>query len=241
MFPAFGYDAAILAALQTPPRTIPEVLATMRTIDSLCVNVDGLKWFNWLYLTVTAAVESQVSSGGFNDPAWLAELDVQFATLYFDALRGVLTGGACPDCWRVMFAVRSDVRLARIQFAFAGMNAHINHDLALAVVATCKTTNTAPKHGTPQYQDYTSVNATLDSLTDEAKANLNVRLPGDAIAALTQLEDRIAGWDMAAAREAAWNTAEQLWFLPPPLAESLRLTVDGLTAVIGKGLLIPVP
>jgi hypothetical protein len=46
---------------------------------------DGLKWFNWLYLQVTQAVEARVASGGFADPAWLAQLDVQFAHLYFSA------------------------------------------------------------------------------------------------------------------------------------------------------------
>lgn len=236
----FPYDNAILAALANPPQNIPDVLGAMQTIDGLCDPADGLKWFNWLYMTVTAAVEDRVSKGGFNDPKWLAELDVQFATLYFNALRGWLTDGQCPDCWGVMFAARANVKLARIQFAFAGMNAHINHDLCLAVDATCKVTGTVPQHGTPQYADYTGVNATLDGLTEEAKKGLSVRLPGDSIPELTALEDRIAGFDMAAARESAWRHAELLWELPQLLGDSLKLTMDGMTAVIGKALLIPV-
>lgn len=50
--------------------------------------------------------------------------------------------------------------------------------------------------GTPQYNDYTSVNPTLDGLIDEAKQQLNVRLPGDPLPAVSHLEDLIATWDL---------------------------------------------
>jgi hypothetical protein len=48
----FPYDPPILAAVQNPPRTIPNVLHGLQTIDGLCVEEDALKWFNGLYLTV---------------------------------------------------------------------------------------------------------------------------------------------------------------------------------------------
>src|SRR5690242_1327541 len=111
----FPYDPAIVAALQTPPQTIPDVVQSLETIASVCVDTDGLKWFNGLYLVVTQAVESRVSRGGFTDPAWLAHLDVQFARLYFAALRSALTGAPCPGCWRAMFAVRDNLQITRIQ------------------------------------------------------------------------------------------------------------------------------
>lgn len=53
----FLYDAALASAVRTPPNSIADVLQTMQTIDATCVDGDGLKWFNWLYLTVTQAVE----------------------------------------------------------------------------------------------------------------------------------------------------------------------------------------
>jgi hypothetical protein len=88
------------------------------------------------------------------------------------------------------------------------MNAHINHDLCLAINATCKATNTVPQDGTAQYNDYTSLNATLDGLIDQAKQNLNFRLPGDSLPAVSHLDDVIASWDVGAAREKAWKNAE---------------------------------
>jgi hypothetical protein len=39
--------------------------------------------------------------------------------------------------------------VAPIQFALAGMNAHINRDLPLALVATCTARKVAPRRGSP--------------------------------------------------------------------------------------------
>lgn len=237
----FPYDPQIIAALQNPAQNIPDVLRQLQAIEELCADGDGLKWFNWLYLTVTQAVEERVNGGGFTDPQWLAELDVQFANLYFAALRAALTNAPCTDCWQAMFAVRNNVQLARIQFALAGMNAHINHDLCLGVVATCQATNTVPQHGSPQYNDYTSINPVLDALINEAKRELHVRLLGDPLPPVSHLEDLIAAWNVSSAREAAWQNAEHLWNYPALLASGLLDTIDGFTAVISKALLVPVP
>src|SRR5690349_18739516 len=124
----FRYDPDIVAALERPPETILEVVQQLESIAGLCVATDGLKWFSGLYLSVTQAVKNRVTGGGFSDSAWLAQLDVQFARLYFAAVRSALCGAPCPGCWRVMFAARANVQITRIQFALAGMNAHINHD-----------------------------------------------------------------------------------------------------------------
>jgi hypothetical protein len=239
----FPYDSALALTARSPANSIADVLRTLHAIDAMCVDVDGLKWFNWLYLQVTDAVEARVngSAGGFSSAAWLAELDVEFARLYFGALNAALTGGTCPGCWSVLFGCRSNARLARIQFALAGINAHINRDLPEAIVATCRATHTVPLHGTPQYADYTSVNSTLDTLIDAARKTLHVRLPGDPLPAVSQLEDVIAAWKVGAARETAWVNAEALWNLPEPLTDNLKHSIDGITTVVGKTLLVPVP
>lgn len=237
----FPYDPRILAATQNPPQTIPDVLQSLQAIDGLCVDEDGLKWFNRLYLEVTRAVAQRIDAGGFTDPVWFAQLDVQFARLYFSSLRSALTQAPCPGCWKAMFAVRSNTRIARIQFALAGINAHINHDLCLSIDATCRLTNTVPQHGTDHYTDYTSLNTLLESLIDQAKQTLDVRLPGDPLPAVSNLEDLFAGWSVSAAREKAWKNAEHLWNLSPLLTAGLMDTIDGFTTVISKALLVPVP
>jgi len=242
----FPYDPTLLAAVQATPQSISDVIQIMETIESTCADGDGLKWFNWLYLQVTQAVETRGSasvSGSFTDSAWIAALDVAFARYYLGAIRSSLSGAPTPGCWQALFDLRNQTSLARIQFALAGINAHINHDLPQAVLATCRATSIAPQHGTTQYNDYTALNTTLDSLINAAKVTLRVRLLGDSIPPVSGLDNTLAAWSVAAAREAAWNNAELLFHLAdaPLLASAFLGTLDGLTALASKTLLVPVP
>jgi hypothetical protein len=215
----FPYDDALLATVQATPKTISDVIETLKTIETACADADGLKWFNWLYLQVTQAVETRL------------------------ALKSYLSGQPAPDCWQVLFHSRGQDAIARIQFALAGINAHINRDLAEAIVATCQVTGTTPDHGGPHYNDYTALNSTLDALIESAELMLNVRLPGGALPAISHLTDTIAAFNVSAARESAWQNAEHLFQLRalPSLASGFMDMLDGFTTVIGKALLVPVP
>ncbi|HEY3836328.1 MAG TPA: DUF5995 family protein, partial [Bryobacteraceae bacterium] len=125
----------------------------------------------------------------------------------------------------------------------AGVNAHINHDLPEAIVATCDVTSTIPQHGGTRYSDYTGLNSTLDSLIESAKQTLHVRLAGDALPPVSRLEDTIAAWNVSVARESAWRNAELLWNIRSlqPVSSAFLDTLDGFTALVGKTLLVPVP
>ena len=265
----FAYDPELAAATEKPPQSVAEVLQTLQTIEAICVEGDGLRWFNRLYREVTQSVAGLVNDTSpqqaqpqqaippqpakdgpagvprtaFHDPQWLAELDVQFGRLYLKALHDRLTGGSCPGCWDAFFAVRDNALIARIQFALAGINAHINRDLAAAITATCAARNTVPQHGTPQYADYTAINSTLEALIETAKRELHVRLLGDALPEISRLEDTVAAWGTGAAREQAWRHAEALWQLRhlPTIAAGYLDGLDGLTTFGNKALLVPVP
>jgi len=239
----FPYDAQIVAAVAAVPHSIDDVVSTLRSIDAVCADNDGLKWFNWLYLQVTLAVQQRVSAaGGFTDPAWIAALDVEFAGFYLGAIGAALGSGTAPGCWQAVFNVRNQPAETRIQFALAGMNAHINHDLPQAVVATCQARGFQPQHGTPQYNDYTALNSTLDAIITTAKQTLNVRLAGDSLPDVTRLENLVAAWGVAEAREIAWKNAEVLWHIQgaPAISATFLDSVDATTAVASRTLLIPV-
>ena len=244
----FPYDPTLLAAVESTPQTIADVVQMLESIQSTCADGDGLKWFNGLYLQVTQAVQARVQAAKFGDPEWIAELDVRFAGFYFAAVQGALSAAPPPDsgtpgCWQALFDVRNQTPIARIQFALAGMNAHINHDLPQAVMDLCQATGIEPQHGTTQYNDFTALNTTLDSLIESAKKTLNVRLLGDALPPVSCLEDTLAAWSVSAAREAAWNNAELLAHLEdaPLISGAFLNTLDGMTTVASKTLLVPVP
>ena len=110
-------------------------------------------------------------------------------------------------------------------------------------MATCQVKATVPQHASAQYTDYTAINTTLDTLIESAKQALHVRLLGDPLPPVSHVEDTIAAWNVSVAREAAWQNAELLSHLQtvPPLSSSFMDTLDGLTTVAGKALLVPAP
>ena len=97
-----------------------------------------------MYLDVTRQVNSQLGRGFFADPAFMTQLDVAFANLYFAAAGTAGTPAAAPLAWRPLTGQRAVAGIEPVQFALAGMNAHINHDLPVAMVSTCTALATAP-------------------------------------------------------------------------------------------------
>jgi hypothetical protein len=141
-------------------------------MDALLAADDGLKWFNRLYLMVTQQVDLNSPGGAWASPLWLTRLDVVFASLYFSAVAGFLSGRSLPSAWSVLFEARYRTGIDRIQFAVAGMNAHINHDLALALLTTDAELNVVPASDGPEFTDYQSVNRLLNTVMPSALTTL---------------------------------------------------------------------
>ena len=221
----------------TPPTTIAEVIALMQAIDAILPPADGLKWFNRLYLMVTQQVDLNPPNGQWQSPAWLTRLDVVFANLYFSAVAGSLTGATIPSAWSALFESRYQPNIDRILFALAGMNAHINHDLALALVSTDAELSVTPDANSPEHTDYQSVNALLQTLMP---ATLTM-LATDTLGVLAQDTGKIgrvlAFWDIVQARNLAWDFANQLRILPTPLQPAALAAQDSLTGALGRAIL----
>jgi hypothetical protein len=236
-------DDAIAAAL-TGARvdTIPDVIARMRDLDTALPDEDGLKWFNILYLMVTEQIGKDFAAGRWADQDFLAALDVGFARLYFDAILA-WTGARdrCPRAWAAMFERRYARGVARVQFGAAGMNAHINRDLPVAVVRACEQRHTEPAEGTPQHDDYQAVNRILEEVEIAAMQRMATGAIGDLSRDLGRLDDVLAMWNVRKARDAAWVSAEVLWSQRrlPVLRDRYLAVLDRMAGFAGRGLLIP--
>ena len=219
------------------PVTIADVIARMQAIDALLPANDGLKWFNRLYLMVTQQVDLHPPGGAWQNPAWLTHLDVVFAGFYFGAVAAFLGGQSAPSAWKALFEARYRTGIDRIQFALAGMNAHINHDLALALLATDADLNVIPAQGSPEFADYESVNELLNTVMPSA---LNM-LATDTLGVLAQDTGKIgrllAFWDICHARDLAWDFANHLRSLGGPVRDAALTAQDELTGVIGRAIL----
>jgi hypothetical protein len=107
-----------------------DVLLTrmLELLEQLEAAGDPARFFLGTYLRTTQAVRTALDDGRFEDPAWVAEWDVEFAGFYLDALESYRLDPECaPDPWRRAFgAARSLPPEAHV---LLGMNAHINFDL----------------------------------------------------------------------------------------------------------------
>ena len=217
--------------------TITNVIARMKAIDgNLAVN-DGLKWFNRLYLMVTEQVDLNPSGGAWQSPVWLTRLDVIFAGFYFEAVADFLGGTSVPSAWSALFETRYSEGVDRIQFALAGMNAHINHDLALALLATDAELKIVPAPGGPEFADYQSVNTLLNSVMPSALTMLATDTLGVIAQETGKIGRLLAFWNICSARNLAWDFADHLRGLAGPSRTVALSTQDAMTGTLGRSIL----
>jgi hypothetical protein len=225
-----------------PAARITEVIARLKSIVAALPPEDGLRAFTSLYLAVTVAVDDSARQQGFEDTRFVRWLDVVFANLYFVALRNaLLRAGPVPKAWAPLLAGRRARGVLPLQFALAGMNAHINRDLPLALVQTCEARRIDLRRRSPQHRDFRQINSLLALVEAQVKAELVTDALRDFDVALGELDDVIAMWKVERARDAAWNHAETLWALreaPQVRAQFLR-TLDRMVGFAGRGLLRP--
>jgi hypothetical protein len=222
--------------------SIHEVVDIMTSIEDALDRSDGVWWFNHLYLRVTLAVRGAVTAATFRDPAFLERLDVVFANQYFDAVAaGDVDPRGAPEAWRPLFACRRNQDILPLQFALAGMNAHINRDLPAGIVAAYGDADGAPEPGSIRHRDFTTVNSLLEAVEGEIRGEFSTGVVALVDAAAGTADQTIAMWKVRKAREAAWTNAEVLWALrrTPTLRDAFFARLDGLTGFAGRGLLLP--
>jgi hypothetical protein len=232
-------DEALYAVVSGPaPATIGDLIAVMQRIDQTLADTDGLKWFNRMYLMVTQAVDVNPPDGGWKDADWLLALDVVFAGFYLRAIADYLDSDTTvPISWQVLMQARHTPGIDRIQFAVAGMNAHINHDLALALLATDAQTNVIPAPGSPQYVDYQAVNGLLNTLMPSTLTMLATDTLGVLAQDTGKVGRLLAFWNICKARDLAWDFADHLRGLTG-LSRTVALNAqDQMTGVIGRAIL----
>jgi len=195
------------------PTTVEEVLARLRTIDAALPPDDGVAVFNRMYLTVTERVAlilaEDTDSPLFRDVGTMSELDVRFASLWLAAYDADRAGRAVPPAWRPLFEARAGGRLP-VQYAIAGMNSHIEHDLPVAVVDTCAARDLEPDDLHLDYETVNDVLAQVEagirrSFLDEVGRALDDRF-GPAV-------HLVSTWKIDKARDLSWVTAQTIWAL----------------------------
>lgn len=212
---------------------IEAVAARMEQIAAPLGEDDGVRRFNELYLAVTRAVAAESASATFEDPRFISRLDVIFADLYFAAIEDDDGARELPRAWAPLFERRAATGIAPLQFAIGGMNAHINHDLALALVEV----GIDPERER-RYADHTRVNEVLEIATATMKSEVSRRY-APLLSRLDRLggrlDDDATNFSIPRAREHAWTFALALTSCTSE-AETRRLqqALDTQAAVLAR-------
>ncbi|AEW97735.1 MULTISPECIES: DUF5995 family protein [Streptomycetaceae] len=215
---------------------VADVVASLRTVAAGLPPRDGVAVFNRVYLSVTEELARRLDGGFFPDPERTERLGVCFARRYLLAVAADGAGRRPPACWRPLFELRRRRGVRPVQFALAGINAHIGHDLALAVVDTCTELGVEP--GAVE-RDFERVGEVLAALEERVREEL---MPGPDLLELADPLTHLLGcWSLERAREAAWSAAGILWRLRelPAVCEEFAQRLDAGTGLVNRCLLVP--
>ena len=196
----------------TLPTTVDGVIDRLRTIQRALTPVDGVGVFNGMYLEVTERVTASIKEETFADAAFMTELDVRFANLWIDAYEAAAAGRRPPWAWRPLFDHRRLPGVLPIQYALAGMTAHIEHDLPLAVVQTCRVLGTSPDAGAVR-EDYEAVNSVLAEVEEGIRRSFLTAVGQRVDEKLGPVAHLVSSWNIDKARDVAWVHVEMLWTL----------------------------
>jgi hypothetical protein len=136
-----------------------------------------------------------------------------------------------------MLRARSAVGIDRIQFALAGMNAHINHDLSLALLATDQRMDLEPADDSPQHEDYEAVNGLLNTVMPSALQMLATGILGELAQDTGKIGRILAFWDMCRARDLAWEFSDHLRRLDDGVRQVALAAQDQMTGALGRAIL----
>ncbi|MFJ5927410.1 DUF5995 family protein [Kitasatospora sp. NPDC092948] len=218
--------------MTAPVLTVDQVIDRMVGIATELPLTDGVAVFNAMYLTVTRLVRDHLAVAYFDDPATMAELDAVFAARYLTAVDDDRAGRSPAACWQPLFELRAAPHVHPLQFALAGMNAHIENDLPLSVLGTCRLTGRTPER---LHADYLRINALLAQVEAQVRATLLPLGAGDPLLHI------VGVWSIDRARDAAWASVLALWELRrvPPAYRAVADALSGSVGMVSRALLTP--
>lgn len=227
-----------------PFRTTADVFTGLTALEQYFLTKgDRRGVFLTAYLTITSAVQERCAARGFTDNEWVQRYLIAFGSLYRDALAADLSAdvsGAArvPKAWSIAFDAARAQRGWVIQHLLLGVNAHINHDLALALIEV----GIGPDRKV-RYSDHTAVNDVLERATPSLKANV-AALWAPVLTRLDsaagRLDDDATQFSIPKARDHAWAMAVAIDATKGSAGEALvRTALDEQAAVIARLVLAP--
>jgi Family of unknown function (DUF5995) len=182
------------------PLSIRSTAEQLRTVARAATDASG--YFPAMYSRVTERIAVSIEDGRFADGDRMDVFATTFASYFTRALEA---GTGRPRCWQACWDVARDSDLLIVQHLLLGINAHVNHDLAQAVVEVAGPGgDLASVRG-----DFDAVNDVLAESYDDVLRSLD-RVSRWANQAATVGGGRIFNFSLRVARSQAWGAAERI-------------------------------
>ena len=168
------------------------------------------------YALMTTAMLARVEGGGFADPPWVHRLLDRFADYYFVVADPAVSTPEhpCPLVWTTAFDACQDEAAMPLQQVLLGINAHINHDLPLALADVLDDwEGLAEEIRTNRHEDHEAVNDVIIASIDLVQGSVvNEVMPilGVLDTLLGRLDEAVFTATVRSWREHAWDEAQQL-------------------------------
>lgn len=227
--------------LAGPYQSIEDVMAGLSMLEQAFVERrDRRGVFVSAYIQITGELIQRIGDGRFDDDEWLSSYVVAFAELYRHALATYEQGDleAVPKPWRAAFDAALDGSSVIIQDLILGINAHINHDLPLALLRV-----SIDPDRPSRYRDHTSVNDALQAATNIVQERLSeIYAPALGFLDLAggEADEVLTNFSFAKARDNAWMFGTVLVDAAgEEETESIRQRLNDQAAVLSRLILRP--
>ena len=201
-------NALILPVVSAPYANLDEVIQSFAKLEEAFLAAqDRRAVFASAYLAVTRSLKGKLGTNLFLDDIWVISYALAFANLYRDALQNFANGHRelVPKAWCLSFDVSMNDEGYVILDLLLGINAHINHDLPLALSSASIDPDRNKRH-----QDHVKVNDVLAEAINPIEDRISqLYAPGfvffDDI--LGPLDEKITNFSIDHARDFAWTNA----------------------------------
>ncbi|MEQ9363492.1 MAG: DUF5995 family protein [Leptospirales bacterium] len=189
-------------------KSIDEIMQNLAgMIQSSRKNRNRAGYFAAFYSRLIVRLRDGVADGSFDDGARVERLTIALANRYFEASALFQQGGRPARGWEIALRANRDFWLLVPQHILLALNAHINLDLAVAVVGT------GPAGGLQGFRaDFERIDRILNALLEDVLRELSQIWP--ALNALGPIlrgpENSFLRFSLTRAREHAWDLALEL-------------------------------
>ncbi len=217
-------------------RSVDDVITKLEQFERICLEHDDLRGvFATAYLLITKSISSHFSDDTFHDKNWTQAYLVRFGNLYREAvlIDETSNGNPVPKSWHISFDTARKKEALITQHLLLGINAHINHDLAVALYDVKIDPERADK-----YADHCMINNILEDSTNALKIDVSQKY-APILKRLDRktgyISDDITNFSIPKAREHAWSFAIALTRAANQTEQNiLRKALDDQAAVLAR-------